>query len=548
MPEETYGRYQLLRKIASGGMAEIFLARPLDGPPDRPVVVKRILPHLAANADFIQMFLNEARISVHLNHPNIVQTYDLGEAEGTYFIAMEYIHGEDLRRVWKQAEQCHRAVSIALVCRIVVEACRALQYAHEKKDGTGKPLGIVHRDISPQNILLTFEGGVKLVDFGIAKAALQSASTRSGVLKGKYSYMSPEQAQGKRLDKRSDIFALGIILYELVTGTRLFKRGNDLQTLNAVINCEVNPPSLANPKLPSDLDTIVLTALERNPDDRYAEARELRRALEDWLLAHGLSAGVDDLGGLMREIYAERLAQTGEPGALSPAGQTSGKAPGLYPKNLEQELRALLPSEPPPLRPPPRPPLSWGNTPVTEDEAKATSAVATSSAEYSEVSFLPSLPEPSAASLSAPGARLPPSAHSSQSGTSRQGGAGAAARLKSHAAAFGARLRRRLTRRVIAAGVSAALLLGMGLFAWRYWPTPPPAASVWIASEPEGATLLFDGSVRLKTPARLPEVPAKTYAIQLSLPGYETKTGRVHVPATGDVRLPAVQLKRLPVP
>ena len=227
MSLETYGRYQLLKKLATGGMAQIYLARQL-GPEgfEKLLVVKRILPHLAENEEFITMFLDEARIAARLNHPNVVQIFDLGAQDDSFFIAMEFIHGEDVRRVWKHADKVGKPIPLPLICRIIIEACAGLDYAHKKLDASGRPLNIVHRDISPQNILVAFEGGVKIVDFGIAKAADQATVTKSGVLKGKYSYMSPEQAAGQPIDCRTDIFALGVVLYELLTGTRLFKRAH----------------------------------------------------------------------------------------------------------------------------------------------------------------------------------------------------------------------------------------------------------------------------------------------------------------------------------
>jgi serine/threonine protein kinase len=314
---ETYGSYQLLKRLATGGMAQIYLAR-RQGPEasDRLLVVKRILPHLTENADFIKMFLDEARIAARLNHPNVVQVFDLGAQDDSFFIAMEYIHGEDLRKLLKRAEERGQPLPVPLVCRILVEACAALDYAHKRTDpATGRPLGIVHRDVSPQNILVTFEGGVKVVDFGIAKAADQATITRSGVLKGKYAYMSPEQAVGQRVDCRADIFALGVVLYEVLTGTRLFKRNTDFQTLTAVAECRVVPPSQVSPRVPADLDPIVLGALTKDPAERYQEAAQLQQALEAWLDAHRLPGSAEDLAAYMRELYADRLeaeARTGE--------------------------------------------------------------------------------------------------------------------------------------------------------------------------------------------------------------------------------------------
>ena len=314
---ETYGRYQLLKKLATGGMAQIYLARQ-SGPEgfEKLLVVKRILPHLAENEDFITMFLDEARIAARLNHPNIVQIFDLGAQDDSFFIAMEYIHGEDVRRVWKHAERLGEALPIALICRVIIEACAGLDYAHKKTDPSGRPLGIVHRDISPQNILVSFEGGVKVVDFGIAKAADQATVTRSGVLKGKYSYMSPEQASGQPIDHRTDIFALGVVMYELLTGSRLFKRPSDIQTLNAVIECKVPRPSEVSRRVPADLETLVLKALARDRNHRFTDARQLGNALEDWLLSNKLPSSSTALAEFMQRLYAERLAREQEEGRL----------------------------------------------------------------------------------------------------------------------------------------------------------------------------------------------------------------------------------------
>ncbi|MFT3709343.1 MAG: serine/threonine-protein kinase [Archangium sp.] len=317
MSLETYGRYQLLKKLATGGMAQIYLARQV-GPEgfEKLLVVKRILPHLAENEDFVTMFLDEARIAARLNHPNIVSIFDLGAQDDSFFIAMEFIHGEDIRRVWKHADKIGKPIPLALICRMIIDACAGLDYAHKKPDQSGRPLNIVHRDISPQNILVSFEGGVKVVDFGIAKAADQATVTKSGVLKGKYSYMSPEQAGGQPIDCRTDIFALGVVMYELLTGTRLFKRATDIQTLNAVSECKVAPPSEISGRIPPDLDAIVMKALAKDRKDRFSEARQLGAALESWLLANKIPSSSAQLAEFMHDIYAERLAREQEEGRL----------------------------------------------------------------------------------------------------------------------------------------------------------------------------------------------------------------------------------------
>src|SRR5688500_10673044 len=246
MTSQSLGKYQLLRKLATGGMAEVWLARQM-GIEDfrRNVVLKRILPHLAEDVEFVQMFLNEAKIAARFTHPNIAQIYDLGAEAGSYFIAMEYVHGEDLGRIMRKAWSSGQWLTKPLAVRIISLACDGLYYAHTRADEHGRPLKVVHRDVSPQNILVSFDGSVKLVDFGIAKAADQASLTKSGAIKGKFAYMSPEQASGKPLDNRSDIFALGLVLYELLTGVRPIKRETELATLQAALECKIEPPSAA---------------------------------------------------------------------------------------------------------------------------------------------------------------------------------------------------------------------------------------------------------------------------------------------------------------
>lgn len=330
---EKYGPYELLARLATGGMAHVFLAR-RSGEQDasRLVVVKRILPHLAENAEFVSMFLQEARVAARLDHPAIAHVLDLGHVDGSYFMAMEYVPGDDFRRVVRRADAEGRTLPAALACRMIIGACEGLDFAHRKLDERGRPLNIVHRDVSPQNLLVGFDGEVKVIDFGIAKAADSAHHTRTGVLKGKYAYMSPEQAEGLPLDGRSDVFALGIVLFELLTRTRLFKRQNDLATLKAVTECRVPRPSQFNPSLDPELEGIVLRALARDRDQRTPSAGQLAQELEAYLAAHGLPGSTAHLRQFMREIYAERLAEEASLG---------------YPPGLEA-MSAPTPSTPPP--------------------------------------------------------------------------------------------------------------------------------------------------------------------------------------------------------
>ena len=290
---QQFGKFQLLKKIASGGMAEIYIAkqRGMEGF-EKIVVIKTILPNLATNEEFVQMFLDEARIAARLTHPNIVQIYDLGRVGSTYFIAMEYVQGENLRTVAKTCRKQGHTIPLQHTVKVISQACEGLYYAHTKADTSGQPLNIVHRDVSPQNILVSFEGITKLVDFGIAKAATQYQETRAGILKGKYSYMSPEQCMSQPVDARSDIFSIGIVLWELSTGLRLYKLNSELMILKEITEGTVKPPREVNQQIPAELEAIILKALEKHPDNRFQDGLEMHMALEEFLKNNVLFSGV----------------------------------------------------------------------------------------------------------------------------------------------------------------------------------------------------------------------------------------------------------------
>ena len=510
MSLETYGKYQLLKKLATGGMAQIWLARQqgLEGF-EKLLVVKRILPHLAENDDFIKMFLDEARIAARLNHPNVVQIFDLGAQDDSYFIAMEYIHGEDVRRVWKRAEAVGRPVPIPLVCRIIMDACAGLDYAHKKLDQSGRPLNIVHRDISPQNILVTFEGGVKVVDFGIAKAADQATVTKSGVLKGKYSYMSPEQASGKKIDSRTDIFALGVVLYELLTGTRLFKRSNDIQTLNAVTECQVAPPSEVNARLPKDLDPVVLKALAKNADDRYQEAGHLQAALEDWLLQNKLPSGSGHLATFMQEIYAERLAREAEEGRV-----------------LIEELDARIKS--------------------VDEESPRKATPAGKGRPTTSLRASGPQGERKSASLGAPRPALGADAEVTTAERGARSGTGGSAARRDAAGRGEARGNTEVSktvpgrRRLPLLVAAASMVVGAGVAAALWFTTAP--VEVRLTSTPPGAQVRFDGKLLrdVTTPCRLPARPAGRYEVVVSKTGYQEQRLLVDYPGSGTHTVDAV--------
>src|SRR6187551_1143688 len=305
-----FGKYYLLERINVGGMAEVFKAKTfgVEGF-ERLLAVKRILPNIAEDEEFIAMFIDEAKIAVQLQHANIAQIFDLGKVDESYFIALEYVNGRDLRSIFDRLRQRSEVMGFAQACYIVMQVCEGLDYAHNKRDAQGRELHLVHRDISPQNVLIGYEGEVKLIDFGIAKAAGKASKTQAGILKGKFGYMSPEQVRGLPIDKRSDIFAVGIVLYELLTGERLFIGESDFSTLEKVRNVEIQPPSSYNKKIPQELERVVLKALARDPEDRYANAIDLHDDLQSFLYSVGEFFSRKDLSAWMKKAFAMEIEE-----------------------------------------------------------------------------------------------------------------------------------------------------------------------------------------------------------------------------------------------
>ncbi len=344
---EQFGHYEILRRLAAGGMAEVLLAKQRSvGGFERLVCLKRILPHLSKQEDFLKMFQDEARIAANLIHPNIAQIYDIAAHDGRYFIAMEYVRGEDLRRIYNQEVGRGSAIARPIAAQVAMGAAAALDYAHRQQSLDGQPLDIVHRDINPQNILVTYDGFVKLIDFGVAKAAGKLMQTRSGVLKGKYSYMSPEQASGDPVDGRTDIFALGVTLYEITTGVRLFKRENELETLHAVIACNVTPPRELIGAYEPGLQAIIMKALAYDPDDRYHTAGEMQADLERFLQEAGHPTSAGALATFMHDTFAEKLAEEAVSGP-SAAGEAATHSRGVAAQRRRRQPPAVVAAAPP---------------------------------------------------------------------------------------------------------------------------------------------------------------------------------------------------------
>ncbi|HMG24869.1 MAG TPA: protein kinase [Kofleriaceae bacterium] len=306
--EETAcsNKFVILRSLAMGGMAEILLARVREpAKPERLVVLKRMHRQLAVDREYVKMFVDEARLAITLRHPNVVEVYESGEDDGQYYIAMEYLHGHDLRRVLSQMAKRRVPMRLANALSIARAVCRGLDYTHERTDVNGEQLGIVHRDVSPHNVLVTYGGRVKLVDFGIAKTTIQLARTRTGILKGKVAYMSPEQALGETLDRRSDVFCIGILLWEMTTGHWLYRRKSELETLKAVVEHDAPLPSLKVSGYPRELEQIVMKTLARGREDRFQSAGELGEALSAFAKQRRLDLRPAALSQLMSATFNE---------------------------------------------------------------------------------------------------------------------------------------------------------------------------------------------------------------------------------------------------
>jgi eukaryotic-like serine/threonine-protein kinase len=319
------GKYVVQRKLAEGGMAEIFLASSF-GPEgfEKQVIIKRIRPAFSDDASFIDMFVSEARLVSRLNHANIVQIFDFDRHENTFYIAMEYIRGKSLAQAHQRARELSVPLLPALAAQIISEVARGLSFAHRLTE-RGQPLGLVHRDVTPQNILLSYEGAVKLTDFGIAKAGSRASTV--GMLKGKFAYMSPEQSRGEPVDARTDIFALGITFWELLTGGRLFDGDSDIAVLRAVQERSVLAPEQLNPAVDSALSSLVMRCLERDRKDRFQNAQELERAINRYLNTATAQPEDTDIGAWMRELFPIEAART-ENTEFRPAPAVPGRLGG----------------------------------------------------------------------------------------------------------------------------------------------------------------------------------------------------------------------------
>ena len=370
---QRFGRYLLVKRLSSGGMAEVFLSRaPVRAGGEQLVAIKRILPWANEETEFTNMFIDEACISASLKHPNIASVLEFGQERGHYFLAMEYISGRDLRSVLTYLQRTKTLPPVPMVLVIGMRLAQALDYAHRQKRPDGESMEIIHRDVSPPNVLLSYDGGVKLIDFGIARASSRATRTRAGRLKGKIAYMSPEQVQGQDIDQRADLFSLGVLMYELITATSLFHGKNQLDTMHQVRRAEVPPPSTINPDVPKGVDEILLTALARDRDKRYQSAAKLREALQrhlvrsravfgpehllSWMQEHFQGAYQEELRTLRaaQDLAIEDFPDEGGEDEETPAHGAPAAMP-IYEANsaVQVDLKATMLDGPPPGMPPP---------------------------------------------------------------------------------------------------------------------------------------------------------------------------------------------------
>ena len=350
---QALGRYRLVCELGKGGMGTVHLAR-CDGPGGfrKWLAIKTCHATRDHESDVLPMFLDEARVAAQVSHPNVVSVFDAGSEDGVHYMAMEYLHGEPLREFVRHVEACGIPVPIHVACRVIADAAEGLHAAHEARNDQGEPLNIVHRDVSPHNLFVTYDGTTKLVDFGVAKFRAKASQTRVGTIKGKVSYMAPEQVRGLAVDRRADVFALGIILWELTTARRLFHGDDTLDTIARVLDSEIPRPTTLVRGYPADLEAVVMGALAKDPDERFGTAHDLARALTGVLFRRGLFVTGDDVFHYMQAVFHDRILE--RDAVLRTSAALSLRREPSSPAHLPPPARSQLPRP----TPPPRGPLA----------------------------------------------------------------------------------------------------------------------------------------------------------------------------------------------
>ncbi len=514
---QKFGNYILLDRINVGGMAEVFRGKQVGVEGfAKLVALKRILPNISQDADFIEMFIDEAKLANQMQHANVVQIYDLGQVTEQYYIAMEYVSGVDLRTIWDRARRRNRLLPIAMSCYIMQRVCEGLDYAHRKKDDMGREIGLVHRDVSPQNVLISFEGECKVVDFGIAKAKNKVSKTQAGILKGKFGYMSPEQVRGLELDNRSDIFACGAVLYELLVGERLFLGESDFSTLEKVRNVEVMAPTQLNKNLSPQVERIVMKCLQKNRDERYRYCSEIAEDLQRYLFASNQPFARTDLQRYMKQHFKAEIDKEYDrmeryrdvsltdvepspaqmqiaaaatqaaplpPSALQPAAPDPHDAATIGPDGPDQLPTALQPR-----------PITVAS-PLQQGGVQPPSNGAAAGAQLTDPAVQPSLPE------------VPP--------------------VPTQASLPG-------WAKGLIIGLSALVVITLALVVYLVVAGGGPSAtsSLTITATPTNAEIVFEGEVvSTKSPYTLNNLEARSYVIEVRKKGYKTEIRPVKVSA-----------------
>ncbi len=505
---QIFGRYLLLDRIGVGGMAEVYRGKiaGVEGF-ERIVALKRILPTIAEDPDFIEMFVEEAKLAVQLQHANIAQVHDLGKVDDSYYIAMEYVAGVGLRKLWDRARGRSRLLPIAMSAFILQKVCEGLDAAHRKTNSEAKALGLVHRDVSPQNILISFEGEVKIIDFGIAKAATRISKTRAGVLKGKFGYMSPEQVRGTELDNRSDIFACGVVLYELLVGERLFIGNSDFATLEKVRKAEFEPPSSRNKTLAPELERIVLKALEKDRKKRYRWGSEMAEDLARYLYATDQPFGRTDLQRYMHKHFQEDMDQEKE--------RIRGYA-ALDIENIVGDEKAA--SAPPP--------PTEDNTEAPKDPSPAELARSPTVLGTERVSTR-ERPNPAPEIEVVPAARQKPAPLPRPNGPEER-------RLPTWAA-------------IVMGGLIAALLIAGAALAYVLANQQTPASLTIEVTPPKAKIFVNDDLVSNQSPFTLDHLQPATYLVRVEAKAHEELIRAVRL-APGEARIENFMLEKTPAP
>ncbi|SEU34623.1 serine/threonine-protein kinase [Stigmatella erecta] len=515
-----FGKYELLERLGAGGMAVVYRARYTAAPGiSKPVVIKRVLGHYAEDPAFVEMFVHEARISVGLNHGNIVQVFDFGQVGDEYFLAMELVDGQPLSRLLKKAEALGLAqLPPPLAVNIAIEMCKGLHHAHTRTDERGRPLGLVHRDISPDNVLVSYEGEVKISDFGIAKAQLAGRPvTESGVVKGKFRYLSPEQACAeKELDARSDVYAVGVVLYRMLCG-RLPTEGHEYAVMHRIVEGRLTPPRELNPGLEEELVQILQEALATDREARIPDMEALHLRLSQWTAAMAPMFPVHTLKHLTALLCEDELTARGRP-------------PQLPPKFREQVARWSSQQQRKP-RPPQEPPTPWPGTPAAGSARPETASEATrpvrrvARAEPRKAWGRPEGALDGETRELAPVVREAPGRRASPA-------ASAVAPPDGYAKAVGV-LMNLPHWRLLAAGAVLAVMLFKIAVAYFGWGTPP----LVIRSDPPGALVSVDHTFKGTTPLELPDVSrGEPHTLELTRQGMKVWSRRFE-PGTLSERL-----------